>query len=186
MLTYKTTITKEPVTATTLTLVEPNLDLALEFLAMAYDFRRENTDFLPEPIYDLAGYIRRAQDYAVGVNLPAGYVPATEYWLLRSDGIIVGKANLRHRLNDDLARSGGHIDYAIRPTQRKKGYCAVILKLTLEKARRLGLPRVLVTCDAQKRASAQIIRNSGGLLENELTIEGGTRVSHYWIDLHKQ
>ena len=183
MLTYKTTITEEPVTATTLTLVEPTLDLALEFLAMAYDFRRENTDFLPEPIYDLAGYIRRAQDYAVGRNLPAGYVPATEYWLLRSDGIIVGKANLRHRLNNDLARCGGHINYAIRPTERKKGYCAAILRLTLEKAQRLGLRRVLITCDAQKRAAAVIIRNNGGQLENEITTEDGTRVSHYWIEL---
>jgi predicted acetyltransferase len=59
-----------------------------------------------------------------------------------------------------------------------------ILKLTLERARELGLERVLVTCDEDNIASAKIIELIGGVivffyLEDETAVPK----RRYWIDL---
>jgi predicted acetyltransferase len=59
-----------------------------------------------------------------------------------------------------------------------------ILKLTLERARELGLEWVLVTCDEDNIASAKIIERNGGVLE-DMYQEDETAVPkrRYWIDL---
>lgn len=49
-----------------------------------------------------------------------------------------------------LMQMGGHIGYAIRPSERRKGYAGRMLALGLQEARKLALDRVLVTCDADK------------------------------------
>lgn len=167
---------------TNITLVEPTVDLAVEFLAMVCELRRENSSFFAEPIYDLQAYIQRAKDYSLGRNLPDGWVPASEYWLVRNGWLVVGTSGLRHKLNKNLSHRGGHIGYCIRPSERQKGYGTLILKLTLEKARELGLSRVLVTCDSDNATSARIIQNNGGVLENEIVIKDSDKiVSRYWI-----
>ena len=184
MLTDEMTTKNRTADSTALTLVEPTIDLALEFTAMVYEFLCENSIFFAEPIRDLRAYVQRARDYALGRNLPPGWVPSSEYWLLRDGWLVVGKSSLRHRLNDNLARRGGHIGYCVRPSQRRKGYGALILQLTLEKARQLGLDRVLVTCATDNLASARIIQASGGTLEDQVTCkDSGEPVSRYCIDL---
>ena len=54
----------------------------------------------------------------------------------------------------------------------------------MEKARELGLHRVLVTCDEDNIGSKKIIEHNGGKLENALEIEGEpVRKLRYWIDI---
>jgi predicted acetyltransferase len=97
---------------------------------------------------------------------------------------MMGTLSLRHELNDMLMRIAGHIGYQIRPSQRQRGYGTELLRLGLQKARQLGLTRVLVTCDENNIASQKVIVYNGGQLENSVAVEG----SHipklrYWIDL---
>ena len=40
--------------------------------------------------------------------------------------------NIRHYLNEELSKFGGHIGYSIRPTERNKGYAHEQLKLALK------------------------------------------------------
>ncbi|TFG47244.1 MAG: GNAT family N-acetyltransferase, partial [Candidatus Brocadiia bacterium] len=112
-----------------------------------------------------------------------GWVPANTYWLICEDRI-VGTCNLRHELNDFLKNFGGHVGYSIRPTERGKGYGNLILGLSLEKARDLGIKRVLVTCDDNNIASARVIENNGGKLADKIK-KDDTEVllRRYWIDL---
>lgn len=119
-----------------------------------------------------------------GQQLPRGWVRSTVYYLVRQDGMIVGKSSLRHTLNTFLRTIGGHIGYVIRPDQRRQGYGTELLRLTLEKARRLGLERVLVTCDDDHAASAKIIEKNGGVLE-ELYQDDKMDIPkrRYWINL---
>lgn len=167
-----------------ITLVEPTIDLALEFLAMACEFQREKSNFFPEPIYDIKAYIQQLNDMALGRNLKPDMVPCTHYWLVKDGWLILGKSSLRHQLNEYLSHQGGHIGYCVRPTQRGKGYGNLILKLTLRKALALGLDRVLVTCDTDNTASAHVILNNRGVFEDNVVCKKTAKsISRFWIEL---
>jgi predicted acetyltransferase len=93
-----------------------------------------------------------------------GFVPYHTFWLVQDETRILGELRLRHRLTEMLAIEGGHIGYNIRPSERRKGYGTLQLRLGLEKARGLRLTRVLVTCDDDNLPSAKIIETNGGVL----------------------
>ena len=113
-----------------------------------------------------------------------GLVPANQYLgVVEETGEVVGMLNLRHYLNDSLLRFGGHIGYSVRKSQRRKGYAAQMLALSLKEAKKLGLSRVLVTCDRENIGSAKTILHNGGKLENEVCEPDGTPVQRYWIEL---
>ena len=77
----------------------------------------------------------------------------------------------------------GHIGYMIRPSGRRKGYGTRILALTLERAREVGLSRVLVTCSPNNIGSARIIENNGGIkVSDGVSPETGEATSRYWTD----
>ncbi len=110
-------------------------------------------------------FVGRLQDWSRGKDLKDGWVAFSTFWLVDDDRI-VGKSSLRHELNEHLCNIGGHIGYVICESFRRKGYGTEILRLTLEKAKELGLERVLVTCDEDNIASAKIIEKNGGIFEN--------------------
>ena len=113
-----------------------------------------------------------------------GLVPDSVFFCLDLDrNIFVGAVNIRHYLNDYLLQYGGHIGDGIRPSQRRKGYATAMIRLALEECRKLGIERVLMTCDKDNIGSAKSIRNNGGVLENELMDEDGVWEQRYWIDL---
>ena len=47
--------------------------------------------------------------------------------------------NIRHKSNEFLFNEGGNVGYAIRPTERIKGYETLMLKLGLQKCGELNL-----------------------------------------------
>lgn len=108
------------------------------------------------------------------------YVTSDAWVLTGPDGEPLGALALRHRLNDDLLRIGGHIGYGIRPSERGKKLAPCMLALGLEKAEERGMERVLVTCDEDNPASARTIEACGGVYENTVEGEDGP-VRRYWI-----
>jgi predicted acetyltransferase len=114
-----------------------------------------------------------------------GFVPSTLYFLIGEDKKIYGALHIRHELNDYLLNYGGHIGYGIRPSQRKKGYATKMLSqsLSLPIIKKLGIKKVLITCDKTNIASAKTIINNGGILENEV-MEDGEMTQRYWIDIY--
>jgi predicted acetyltransferase len=130
---------------------------------------------------DFDGYVQKLRDEAVGENLPDGYVPHTLFWLVDGDEYL-GRVDIRHTLNEFLKKEGGHIGYDIRPSQRRKGYGTLALKLGLEKAYDLGVKKVLVTCDVTNVGSNKIIVENGGVFEDELPLgDGKVGKNRYWI-----
>lgn len=111
-----------------------------------------------------------------------GLVPDTTYFCLDTDrNIFVGAVNIRHYLTEKLKFSGGHIGDGIRPNERRKGYGSAMIGLALDKAKKMGINRVLMCCDKKNIASAKSIINNGGILENEVDIDG-TIIQRYWIN----
>ena len=111
-------------------------------------------------------------------------MPDSVFFCLDVDrNIFVGAVNIRHYLNDSLLFTGGHIGDGIRPSERRKGFATSMIALALEECRKLGIPRVLMTCDKDNVASAKSILRNGGVLENEVINEEGVPEQRYWIDL---
>ncbi len=112
-----------------------------------------------------------------------GLVPATTYIAISiDDGRLIGMIDVRHRLNDFLFNFGGHIGYSVRKSERQKGYATEMLALALKECTRLGIKKVLITCDKDNMALAKTIINNGGGMENEIQ-EGDRITQRYWINL---
>lgn len=121
------------------------------------------------------------EEYTKSNNL----VPATTFFTIRkSDNRIIGMVNIRHYLNDALLKSGGHIGYGIRPSERQKGYAKVQLYLALLEANKIGLDKVMVDCVNTNIASDKTIKALGGIFEREEYEEEKNRTLNvYWIDV---
>ena len=167
-------------------LVEPCVDLKEAFLEMASEFAAEGHQgykkLVQEARTDFAAFVSRRYDQSRGIGLPKGWVPHNVYWLVAGSRLL-GTSNFRHVLNEHLEHEAGHIGYGIRPSERRKGYGTLILRLTLDRARAKGLRRVIVTCDTDNAASARVIEKNGGLLEDyRIGRKTGKQKSRYWID----
>ena len=121
-----------------------------------------------------------------GINLPSPqHVPST-FLFAFAGSRIVGRASIRHSLNEFLERVGGHIGYVVVPEFRRRGYATAILHSSLQIAREkcLGARRVLVTCDDDNVGSIRTIEKNGGVLENVVSGRGLDKAKRrYWIDL---
>lgn len=122
------------------------------------------------------------------VNSPAGtnwfgYVTVEDStylaWHLEQNRMVC-IINIRHELTDFLRQVGGNIGYSIHPDFWNQGYGTEMLALALKKSDKLGLNKVLITCDKTNPASAKVIINNGGVLENEVQ-NGENVVQRYWI-----
>lgn len=112
------------------------------------------------------------------------YVPDTTLFLLDIDrNRLLGAVNIRHYLNEKLLLTGGHIGDGIRPSERRKGYATEMIRLALIECKKLGINRVLMTCDKDNIGSRKSIINNGGVLENEIE-DNGEILQRYWIDLN--
>jgi predicted acetyltransferase len=115
------------------------------------------------------------------VALPEGKVPADYWWIVEGERYL-GAITLRYRLNDFLLEQGGHIGYGLRPSARGHGLAGWALATVLQRARAVGLQRVLLTCDDTNLASARTIEKNGGVLEDVRDVDG-RRMRRYWIEL---
>ncbi|MBP5269642.1 MAG: GNAT family N-acetyltransferase [Clostridia bacterium] len=113
-----------------------------------------------------------------------GRVPDSVFFLLDTErDRLLGAVNIRHYLNEKLFREGGHIGDGIRPSERRKGYATEMIRLALIECRKLGIAKVLMTCDRDNIASAKSIVKNGGILENEFVNSDGVIEQRYWIFL---
>jgi predicted acetyltransferase len=169
--------------AQTLKLIEPTAELKAEFLDFAQEYMSAGDKYYKPDLEDFDGFLNNVRRNARGINLPPKIVRENIFWLIGKRRIF-GRSALRHRLTPRLEDLGGHIGYDIRPTERRKGFGTLILKLTLEKAKAIGLNRVLVTCDTDNTGSVKIIEKNGGKLsEQEFSDAAGKIISRYWIEL---
>ena len=110
-------------------------------------------------------------------------VPDSTYFLLDLDtNKLIGAVNIRHYLNDYLLKYGGQIGDGIRPSFRNKGYGTEMIRLALEKCRKLGIDKVLMVCNKNNIGSKKTIVKNGGIKENEV-LEDGNIYERYWITL---
>lgn len=112
-----------------------------------------------------------------------GQVPDSTFFCLDEErDRMVGAVNIRHYLNEALLLNGGHIGDGVRPSERRKGIATKMIALALEECRKLGIEKVLMVCDKENIGSAKSIQLNGGILENEVAVDGIVE-QRYWISL---
>lgn len=111
--------------------------------------------------------LQTMMDYAVGVNLPEGYVPETILFLWHDDEII-GQFRIRHFLCESLRTGAGHIGYYISPAYRGMGYGTEGLRLTLQAAKTI-IPEgeVYLRVNKNNPASLHVMLKNGGRIHHE-------------------
>jgi len=163
-----------------------------EYVEQIWEYRAEfisNDDNLAgcaglESAESIEKWLANIEKNSYEETVTEGLVPATTFLAVRkADYRIVGMIDIRHRLNEFLLQSGGHIGYSVRVSERQKGYATEMVRLALGYCyETLELEKVLVTCDKENVGSVKTIIANGGLLENEL-LENDRMTRRYWIDL---
>ncbi len=126
-------------------------------------------------------HLELVEDGRRGVHRVPGRVRCS-FLVADVDGEIVGRASIRHELDDQLLVVGGHIGYGVLPRHRRRGMATEILRQSLVVVRASGVADVLVTCDDDNIPSARTIERCGGVLESTVADPaGGTDVRRYWI-----
>ncbi len=171
-------------------LVKPSIEYKDSFIEATKEFQAEGRnlnidteEFLKSG--SIEKYLEKLKKQEKGLDLPEGYIAHSVFWLV-DNGEFMGAIDIRHKLTEHLEKIGGHIGYSIRPTKRKMGYGTKMLALALPEAKKLGIDRVLLTCDDDNIASAKIIESNGGILENKIIgaygKEDGKLKRRYWIE----
>ncbi|WP_105254473.1 GNAT family N-acetyltransferase [Pseudoalteromonas sp. T1lg75] len=128
---------------------------------------------------DFPALLARLDDFAKGMNLPAGFVPSSTLWLV-DKGEILGVTNIRHTLNDAIAHCGGHIGLSIRPSKRGLGLGKVLMAKSIAFLQQRQVNEVHIHCYKDNQASGRTIISCGGRLDSEIEV-GDKCVQRYVV-----
>jgi predicted acetyltransferase len=154
------------------------------FLDAVEDWRDEDLSWLTfhwHPVMSHEEHLQILADHKSGVGVPEDFVPSTMLYGF-VDGVIVGRVHVRHRLNDNLLRRGGHMGYSVAPRFRGKGYGHALAQAGVWYLReRLNIADILITCNDDHLASIKIIERLGARLEDVYADPRGFVTRRYWI-----
>ena len=88
----------------------------------------------------------------------------------------VGIFNLRHQLNEFLAKGPGHIGYGISSKYRRNGYATKGLELILPEAKKVGIEEAYLSCLKTNAGSFRTQMKNGAVLHHEDDLRYYTRI----------
>ena len=165
-----------------------------EIEKLALEFQEANDEYPFEGVSDLKKVINNSfEEYFNGLEINKHideiyptYANQTTYVLADDSNHIYGLINLRHELKGKLTEVGGHIGYGIRPSERKKGYATLQLKLILDKLKELNINQALITCRENNIASKKTMEKFIGKKDTLVpSNHEGIMEYRYWIDVNK-
>jgi len=131
----------------------------------------------------MSAWIQESLNHEKGIDIPAHFVPATQFVAKTNDGQIVGMIQIRHELTEFLLNYGGHIGYSVRPDFRQKGIASWMLESVLPYCKTLGIHSVLITCLEDNEASRRTILKNGGIYEDTRISDENEHLQRYWIEI---
>jgi len=130
--------------------------------------------FFPPHDQPIDAMVRDLAAWERGDALPSGWVPCTTRFAER-DGELLGVVNVRHVLDENLARFGGHVGYSVRPSARRAGVGHALLAAGLQVLAGLDVASAVLTCAPDNLGSIRIIEAAGGIRRDAYRHEGHSR-----------
>ncbi len=173
-------------------LAKPDITHYEQYNDMMKEWRDSKTQIAPwfldaafASIEEFAQFIRMLDECEHG-RVDKKFASTTSYFVIDENSKLVGATSLRHYLTVEGYNSWGHIGYGVRPCERRKGYAAQMLNLTLEQAKAKGIYRVLLGVHEENIGSWRTVEKCGGILENTVHNENDKEpIRRYWIDVKK-
>lgn len=167
-----------------LQLARPSVNLFSRFLEFVEDMRANGqplwAPYLPKEDEAPGDFIERLLKRETEPESP--FVSETVFWAVCNDNV-VGRISLRHRLEGNLYKMGGHIGYEVSPKWRQKGFATEMLRQVLQTPKASEIGRVLLTCSPDNEASNKTIQRNGGVFDKKVFVDFIQEDrNHYWID----
>lgn len=170
-------------------LVKPNVECKQSFLEALDEFQAEGRYLFLDRAkteHDFETFIDEIKTGKRHLHKPYADwiepVPETILWLVKEDNYI-GTLNIRHRLNWHLEKWGGHVNFLIRPSMRRKGFGKKILQRGMPFISYLGIDKALITLAPENKSAIKIVEFCGGVLQDQTsrTDKFPARL-RYWLD----
>lgn len=171
----------------------PSMDVFASYLeALEEGFYRgmgpvKTKDEIEEIIGNASTYLESLNAKSLGkFKAPSGEefdrVPYETLWVMEGEKFI-GEVSFRHELNKFLEDFGGHVGYGIRPSLSGQGYATLALKLTLQRAKIMGMEKLMVSCSPDNPASERVIvKNGGEFIDVSKNTHGYDMICYrYWV-----
>ncbi|MGL4722231.1 MAG: GNAT family N-acetyltransferase [Desulfovibrionaceae bacterium] len=184
---------------TMLSLQKPTLSYKDSFIDAVLEFKKENnTSFrsLREYLNYNIGAIQNdfyntvilpKEKLSKGEDLPQGWVPSQELWILENNSSFLGKIVIRTELPEDTI--AGHIGYTLKPSARGKGYMKILLPMALKSARELNISKVLIsafTDNIPSIKSLESLYNTYGIEKVDIVDDGVHQHQAFWFHTYKE
>ncbi len=173
-------------------IARPDLYFFNEYNDMMTEWNKSGTQIAPwfldkpfENLEDFAGFIQML-DNCENANLDKNYSSTSSYFVIDENDKLIGATSLRHYLTVEGYNTWGHIGYGVRPSERRKGYAAQMLKIMLDEAKTMKMHKVLISCHTSNIGSVKVIESCGGKLENIVDDpnETGKTINRYWFKIN--
>ena len=165
-------------------LVEPSRQYIESYIRAFEEYREHNISSYGLSDALSLDILEKFDDFRNDRNLKPGRVGAHFFWLVDDEkDYFIGEISIRHQLNEALEKRGGHIGYGIRFSEWNKGFGTYMLELALTEAKKIGLSKVLITCDDDNIGSARVIEKNGFVLADKIenSFNGETFITRrYW------
>jgi predicted acetyltransferase len=115
--------------------------------------------------------------------LRIGNIPQDLYFLMKDEKEILGAISLRKCLDEEKIKIDGHIGIGIRPFERGNGYATKMIELVLPIAKKIGIKKLVYTCDKDNIGSSKVIMKSGGIFEKEFIDDEGKIREKYYLKI---
>lgn len=174
-------------------LKEPTLEDKEAVIEMCKEFEGSNDEYKFEGTSNIKyilsdsyeKYLEKCEVDKNIENVNPNWSNANNYLLVDENNRIYGCSQFRHHILGELINVGGNFAYAIRPSERGKGYGIIQLKLLIEKAKEIGLEKVLVTCRENNIASKKTMEKFVGEADTLVpSIHDGIMEYRYWIEIN--
>ena len=147
-----------------------SIDDGIDVFSMLQELPKEENGFVNtaygKTFQEFKEWLLKENNMSQGINLESWMVPQNTYWFY-VNGVIAGTAKLRHYLTDTLRNEGGHGGYAVKASERNKGYGTILLKLLKEEAARLDIDKMFLTIRNDNQASIKVALNNDAIIEKK-------------------
>ncbi len=100
----------------------------------------------------------------------------------KSDGRMVGSLQAHYVLSERMAKFTGQVGYAVRPSERRKGYAKKMLAKAADFLSTFGYREIYVSCEPENEGSRRtILANGGEYVEQVYLEEDGVYLERYRI-----